>query len=165
MVAWSRRAAWSRRPGRHPSTRRAAPPAGRAWAPPWRSGVATSYTRRRTGGRSRTTNVLSLRAPCEDIEHAAHAVDLGGLVGVHVGSESEDRAVFRGAGGGEQLGDHRERAAVVLNHEREEEAVELLAPRGGQLGAPGRGERARAGDWGVQAPRTAGRWGARWAPP
>src|SRR2546427_380746 len=107
------------RPARHPSTRRAAPPADRGWAPPWRSGAGTSYTRRRTGGRSRTTNVISLRAPCEGIEHAAHTVDLGGLVGVHVGGEPEDRAVFRGAGGGEQLGDHRERAAGVLNHERE----------------------------------------------
>src|SRR2546426_8013162 len=50
--------------------------------------------------------------------HPAHAVDLGGLVGVHVGGEPEHRAVLGRARRAQQLTHHGDRAPVVLNQDR-----------------------------------------------
>jgi len=55
----------------------------------WRCGRSTRGDDRR---RSRTTNVLSLRAPCEGIEHAAHRSISVVWSAFTSGGESEDRA-------------------------------------------------------------------------
>src|SRR6185312_13967325 len=59
------------------------------------------------------------------VEHFLHAVDLGGLIDLHVVRELEHDLVLRGAVGSEQLLDHRDRAVVVLHHEAQKEPVEL----------------------------------------
>src|SRR5207245_1693032 len=57
-------------------------------------------------------------------EHLLHALDFGSLVGVHPGSEPVHGLLLPRART-EQPIHHRDRALVVLDHEREEQAVEL----------------------------------------
>jgi hypothetical protein len=60
-------------------------------------------------------------------EHLLHAVDFGGLVGVYVGGDSEDGFFLAGALRAEQLIDHGNGSLVVLDHEPQEQPVEVWA--------------------------------------
>ncbi|HEX4683241.1 MAG TPA: hypothetical protein VH277_11045, partial [Gemmatimonadaceae bacterium] len=62
-------------------------------------------------------------------QHLLHAIDLDGLIRLHVVGELENRFVLRGAVRLEQHVDHVDRAAVVLDHAEQEEAVELRPAR------------------------------------
>jgi len=62
-----------------------------------------------------------------------HPIDLGDLIDVDVGRELEDGVVLRGSLRAEQLFHHRDRAFVMLNHEREKKPVELDASRAVEL--------------------------------
>src|SRR5256885_3669936 len=76
---------------------------------------------------------ISLWAPVESFEHAVHAVDFGGLVGVHVGGEPVHDLLFAPALRAEQLVHHGDGTLVVLDHELEEQPVELGTPRAVEL--------------------------------
>ena len=64
--------------------------------------------------------------------HRVHAVDLGRLVGDDVRREPEEHRVLRRAGLAQQVLDHGDGAAVVLDHQLEEEPVERRALRLGE---------------------------------
>src|SRR5215213_10395772 len=66
-------------------------------------------------------------------EHLLHPHDLGRLIGADVRGQLEYALLLRGAGRVEQLLHHRHGALVVLDHEAEEQAVELGAARGIEL--------------------------------
>src|SRR4051812_5945055 len=66
-------------------------------------------------------------------KHLQHAIDLGGLIDVHVGREFEDGLILARAVGLEELFDHGDGAAVMLDHESEKEPVEVRTARGVQL--------------------------------
>src|SRR5690606_18661992 len=66
----------------------------------------------------------------EGVEHELHPGDLGGLLGIDVRGEPEDRIVLRGPLGPEELVHHGERAPVVADHVLEEKPVELDPDRG-----------------------------------
>src|SRR5438094_291864 len=95
----------------------------------------TSERRRRGTAVYRGRTVVDAGAMWESIretkglrqrgEHFVHALDLDGLIGVHVGGKLEDQVVLSGAGCAEELLDHGERTLMVLDHVLEEEPVEL----------------------------------------
>src|SRR5215471_5266280 len=85
---------------------------------------------------------LAVRPEQQRGQHALHAIDLGRLVGVHVGREPEDHLLFPRSRA-EQLIDHRDGAAVVLDHELQEEPVEVGPPRLVQLRQLLRGQHPR----------------------
>ena len=66
------------------------------------------------------------------LEHRAHAIDFHPLIGIDIRREREDVAFLSGARRLEQLVDHRDRAAVVLDHALQEQAIELHALGGGE---------------------------------
>src|SRR5688500_11470052 len=74
-----------------------------------------------------TESAGSRRALLE--QHLRHSGDLGGLVHVHIGRKLEHGPVLDGARCADELLDHRDPATVMLDHEDEEEAVELRALR------------------------------------
>src|SRR5687767_10085135 len=86
----------------------------RQWTRAWRRVRST------TGGTLQRSWLIRLRG-----QHRAHAVDLGRLIGFDVRGEAKNRRVLSRAWTREQLADHCECAFVVLDHEREKEAVEL----------------------------------------
>src|SRR5436853_986552 len=57
-------------------------------------------------------------------EERPHPIDFGALIGFDVGDEAEDVRRLRRARRVEQVADHRERAAVVLDHPLEKQLVE-----------------------------------------
>jgi hypothetical protein len=63
----------------------------------------------------------------QSVEQSCHAVDLGRLVGLDVRDHPEDRVVLNRSFVVHPLLNHRDRALVVLDHEGQEQAVELGA--------------------------------------
>ena len=55
----------------------------------------------------------------------AHAPDFHALIGVHVGRERKDLRFLSRAGGGEKFFHHRQGPLVMLDHQLEEEPIEL----------------------------------------
>ena len=76
-------------------------------------------------------------------EHGVHPIDLHALVGLYVGREREELRVLCRAALIEKVLDHRQGAAVVLDHELEEEPVERYPFGRGELVHLFRGEHAR----------------------
>src|SRR5207244_10820965 len=77
---------------------------------------------------------VSLTGPLEEQrgEHLLHASDFGGLIGIHVGGEPEDLLLLSRALT-EELVHHGDRAFVMLDHECQEQPVELRPPRAVEL--------------------------------
>jgi hypothetical protein len=65
----------------------------------------------------------------ETLQYMLHDFDFGALAGIHIRCEIEEFGVLSGACLREQIVHHNECAAVVLNHARQEEPVELLTVR------------------------------------
>src|SRR2546422_790916 len=100
----------------HLFTPRGARREGRGSGPSWTYSPSRWRTPRRTAPRwrtKRTENGISLSTPVEVVQHAGHAVNFAGLIGVHIGGEPEDGPVLGGPRGGEQLRHHRDGALEI----------------------------------------------------
>src|SRR5438445_12738979 len=77
---------------------------------------------------------VSLTGPLEEQrgEHLLHASDFGGLIGIHIGGESED-ALLLSRALTEELVHHGDRASALLDHECQARPVVLRPPRAGEL--------------------------------
>src|SRR5918992_5557410 len=78
-------------------------------------------------GNSTGESLRNRNAELERGEHLLHPLDLGRLIDVDVGGELEHGLVLPGAIRAEQVLDHRDGARVVLDHEGQEQLVELGA--------------------------------------
>ena len=76
-------------------------------------------------------------------EHPLHAGYLGTLIDTDIVGKFEYRLVPGGSRSGEQLLDHADRTLVVLDHERQEQPVELAGARLVELPQLVRGEHPR----------------------
>lgn len=63
-------------------------------------------------------------------EHLPHALDLDDLIGLHVGGEAENLSLLAAAFRCEEVVHHLHGPLMMVDHEFQEEAVELLARRG-----------------------------------
>jgi hypothetical protein len=75
-------------------------------------------------------------------QHAAHRADLGRLHRLHVVGEHRHVDILTGAWGVEEVAHHLERSFMVLNHELQEQAIEIRALRRAELRQLLRGEHA-----------------------
>ena len=63
------------------------------------------------------------------LQHPRHALNLHSLIGIHIRREREDIRFLTGAARSKRIMHHGQRAAMMLDHPFEEEAIELRALR------------------------------------